>query len=347
MSSQKIPYPLPQGLNDFEKALLEHVLSGDSVVDWSRLFFQKHSQNTTDELHERIHQLLKVNEFDFTRPKDQERLLGIHSESVDYLVHHLHLQLSPHVRELQEAAQIVTLFDMASGPVGSELQTQACALLKTMNAIHHIDGRELLYNCPISLRDLFSLVEDKTERYLSQLLRQEPGRFRYEEGRKAKESLITKLLSRRESIAAQINDRVRYRIVTRHAEDLSWILINLFTHLLPFNFVIPGNSSNQLLQTHVKTNPSSNNPQARIDYTSKDYRVCKFVVDIPVRLDNFLAQSSAGAYRDTLGNIAFVMVEFQIVDEETARQNNEGDSSHTEYKTRQKTGVMKRLLDSN
>jgi uncharacterized protein (TIGR04552 family) len=80
-----------------------------------------------------------------------------------------------------------------------------------------------------------------------------------------------------------------------------------------------------------------------MEYSGRNYKVCKFVVDIPVRMDSFLAQSGGTVYRDSLGTIAYVLVEFQIADEATDARNNTGESSHASYKTRQKRGVLRRL----
>src|SRR5579885_803791 len=145
-----MPNAFFEGLSGNEKEILKLVLEGGSVIDWPRLPFG----GTED-----VVRFLKVNEFDFENPKDRDRLLVIHSQAVDYLERELKLGLHS---SLRESPNMVKLLLTASNPQEA-LQAQACALLKTMNIINHIDGRELLYNCPISLRDLFSLVEDKIE----------------------------------------------------------------------------------------------------------------------------------------------------------------------------------------
>ncbi len=334
---------IPKTLSERETVIFKHALLGDSVIDWSRLFF-------SDE--DSVLKFLRLNEFDPTRPKDMDRLGLIHQEATDYLQNHLHFDISA---ELKDSTQIIPLFLKASQGQDKALIRQSCAILKTMNIIHHIDGRELLYNCSISLRDLFSLVEDKVVRALSHLSRTGTSMTHYEGGRKSKDSMITKLLSKRESIAAQINDRVRYRITARTKEDIARIANYLFETIIPFNYIIPGASTNQLFQLDMKKKDAINrllhiNPlyarKRSQDYTSKAYKVCKFVADIPIRMDNFLAQSGGPAFRESLGNIAFVLVEFQIVDEETSAKNNFGDASHEKYKIRQKTGVVKRLIGS-
>lgn len=336
-------YPLPKSLSERELIIVKHALLGDSVIDWARLFLSDP---------ESVQKFLKINEFDPSKPKDFDRLGIIHQESVGYLEKHLHFDISA---ELKDPSKVLTLFELASQNKDKIIQKQCCAILKSMNIIHHIDGRELLYHCSISLRDLFSLVEDKIVRVLSQLSRSPSGLLHYEGGRKTKESLTTKLLSKKESIAAQINDRVRYRIIAKTKEDVAKIVVHLFDTILPFNYVIPGASTNQIFKLEMKKQDAINrllhvNPLyfrgKNLNYTSKNYKVCKFVVDIPIRMDNFLAQVGGPPFRESLGNIAFVLVEFQIIDEETAQKNVSGDASHEKYKIRQKTGVVKRLIGS-
>lgn len=321
-----------------EEALLRLVLRGESVIDWSRLFFTDPGE---------VKNFLKINEFDLSRPRDLDRLMTIHNEAVGYLQRELHTDLPD---PLLRPGSVVDFFLTAS--IDGAMQRQACSILKTMNIINHIDGRELLHNCPISLRDLFSLVEDKIERAFSLLSRPGEPILRYQGGRKPKESLITKLLCKRETIAAQINDRVRYRIVTRKKEDVTQVLLRLFEKVLPFNYLIPGASVNELIGLDARDKLSQIikalkrpflRPSARMEYSGTNYRVCKFVVDIPIRMDNFLARSGGPIYRESLGTIAYILVEFQIVDEETERLNNTGENSHENYKRRQKTGVMNRL----
>ncbi len=333
---------LLDALTPQEKEILRLVLDGRSAIDWPSLHFTSPEEAGA---------FLKINEFDVSNPKDLERLSAVHFQALDYLERELKLSLDESLKGRLDMLDLLLTASRREGPEAKEVQTQACALLKTMNIINHVDGRELLYNCPISLRDLFSLVEDKIERTLSSLSRSGPTLLRFKGGRKAKESLVTKLLCKRETIAAQIYDRVRYRIVTRTRDDILKVVLHLFETVLPYNYVIPGASVNQLilgeknrvrdLLEGVRKNLS--NPSKTMEYTGRNYKVCKFVVDIPIRMEKFLATSGSHFYRDSLGTLAYVLVEFQIVDEETDASNNSGESSHDEYKKRQKAGVVKRL----
>jgi hypothetical protein len=63
--------------------------------------------------------------------------------------------------------------------------------------------------------------------------------------------------------------------------------------------------------------------------------------DLPVQIDD--SAQTLGPKADDLGRIVFSLVEFQVVDAETAKRNEEGDSSHERYKKRQLKRVLRRL----
>ena len=67
-----------------------------------------------------------------------------------------------------------------------------------------------------------------------------------------------------------------------------------------------------------------------------------FVVDMPIRLpEKILRRAPKNAAN--LGDIAFVICEFQVIDQETEAQNELGEASHAKYKERQKKAVLRRL----
>src|SRR5207253_7628881 len=63
---------------------------------------------------------------------------------------------------------------------------------------------------------------------------------------KTRHSVITKLLAKKDTLAAQIYDRVRYRVVTADREHVLPVLVRLCDLLIPFNFVVPGQTQNTL-----------------------------------------------------------------------------------------------------
>jgi len=77
-------------------------------------------------------------------------------------------------------------------------------------------------------------------------------------------------------------------------------------------------------------------------FSGRTYRMLSFVADIPVRLDAYLPPP-VDDHRPRKGRIGFALVEFQIVDEQTAIHNEQGDNAHDRYKNRQKLRVLGRL----
>jgi len=150
---------------------------------------------------------------------------------------------------------------------------------------------------------------------------------------------VTKLLVKRESVAAQVFDRVRYRVVTREPGDVAPVLRHLSEVLFPFNYVVPGQSENSLLPIRE---PDAGKGKRANPFSEDSYRALHFVVDLPVRIDDILPPGTPVEGED-LGRVVFSMVEFQVMDQETARANEEGPASHPRYKKRQNLTALRRL----
>ena len=133
----------------------------------------------------------------------------------------------------------------------------ACTILKCMHIIHHLDGRELLFVLPMSDQEVFHVVEEKVYRVIGGMLAAGFPIIEFVGGRKNKDSLFTKLLSKQETIAAQIFDKLRFRIVTRSRDDIFPILQYLTKRLFPFNYVVPGQSINSIFgfRSYVEKTP--------------------------------------------------------------------------------------------
>ncbi len=332
-------------LDEFTLADLEAVrlvLRGDSVIDWHRL-------NVTD-LGE-VRELLLAQELHPDEPGDRARMNAVKAEAISYLRRHFEYPIPKPV----EQASIEELFQIASSR--GHRQTCACTILKCMHIIHHLDGRELLFMLPMSDQEIFHLVEEKVYRVIGSMLAEGFPIIEFVGGRKNKDSLYTKLLSKRETVSAQIFDKLRFRIVTRSRDEIFPILQYLTKKLFPFNYVIPGQSINSIFnfkrycQSNAHLKDFLAEMQAGADeeltttdnvFTAENYRVIHFVVDMPVRLPRKLlerAPSTAWA----LGPIVFVICEFQVIDRETEAANEQGEASHAKYKERQKKAVMRRL----
>jgi uncharacterized protein (TIGR04552 family) len=309
------------------KEQLRYVLSGVSAIDWPRLDLK-----TEDE----INRFLKKNEFDVTRAGDLNRLKSLYLEALDYLKNHLEV---PVADSFNTTSAVLDLFLGASQSEDASRQQTCCALLKIMNVMNHIDGHELLYHCQLSPRDFFSVVEDKIMRGLTYLQAHDTPLVGYEGGRKTKKRLVTKLLSEQSSQAVKIYDRLRFNLVAQSLNDVPTVINALFDHLLPINYLTANASINQLLvefQNGAITATEN-------DSTGSSYKVIKFMVDVPVRLDQKAVRLDPHM-AEILGHVAFSLVEFQIVDQTTHETNNAGDNEHSQYKSRQHASVRQRLI---
>ena len=327
-------------LSDLESLAL--MLRGESVIDWHRLHL------TTNE---EARELILAQELSPEDPKDRERMDHLKSEAISYLRRHFEFPIPKPIE--QASPEELLLVASTKG----HRQVCACSVLKAMHIIHHLDGRELLFTLPLSDQEVFHLVEEKVYRVIGGMLSAGFPITEFVGGRKNKDSLYTKLLSKQDTIAAAVYDKLRFRIVTRSPDDLLPVLLYLSHRLFPFNYVIPAESVNTIF--HFKSycekdrhlaamlgdmqtglgddlNPGDNR------FSADTYRTIHFVVDLPVRLPKEtidLAPSHAKA----LGNIVYVLCEFQLIDQDTEAANELGDASHARYKERQKAAVMRRL----
>jgi uncharacterized protein (TIGR04552 family) len=333
-------------LDEFTLADLEAVrliLRGDSVIDWRRLDFQSEKDAAS---------FLGAHELRHEDAADRARLEHVKTEAIAYL----RRQFDYPIPRPVERATVSELLLIASGR--GHRGMCACTILKCMHIIHHLDGRELLFVLPMSDQEVFHIVEEKVYRVIGGMLAGGFPIIEFVGGRKNKDSLITKLLSKQETIAAQIFDKLRFRIVTRTRDDIFPILQYLTEKLFPFNYVVPGQSINAVFsfKSYVEKTSLKHllgdmlvHGSASDEYTPSDnqfsaenYRIIHFVVDMPVRLPRrILERAPAGAA--ALGNVIFVICEFQIVDRDTEAHNELGDASHAKYKERQKKAVMRRL----
>lgn len=336
-----------KSIGDWSLADLEAVrliLRGESIIDWHRLNFDSEREARA---------FVEANEFDLEEASDRGRMDRLKSEAIEYLRRHFDFPIPKPV----ENAPLLDLMLLASGK--GHRQLCACTILKCMHIIHHLEGRELLFMLPLSDQEVFHLVEEKIYRVVGGMLAAGMPVTEFIGGRKNKYSLYTKLLSKQENIAAQIYDKLRFRIVTRDREDVFPVLHYLTHHLFPFNYVIPNESVNTIfhLRRYCASNPRLRQlaSDVRVNFEEHDeltpspntfsaanFRIIHFVVDLPVRVPKEVLHD-APQNAKTLGPVIFVLAEFQIIDRETEAANELGEASHEQYKERQRQAVMRRL----
>lgn len=331
-------------LADLESIRL--VMRGGSVIDWHRLNFVEPRE---------VLEFLGAHEIDVAQPAHSARLEAIKNSAISYLRRNFDFPIPKAVAQ----KDVPELLMLASGK--GHRQLCACTILKVMHIIHHLEARELLFMLPISDQELFHLVEQKVYRVIGGMLARGFPILEFIGGRKNKDSLYTKLLSKPETHAAQIYDKLRFRIVTRAPEDIFPTLNYLMRHVFPFNYVVPRESTNTLFpfrrycesQEHLSTllpqlqlapdfEEDTNGPRIDNQFTAPTYRVVHFVVDMPVRVpQEVMDQAPPAAW--ALGQVIFGQTEFQIIDRETEQANEMGDASHDAYKRRQQQAVARRL----
>ncbi|MEO8840678.1 MAG: TIGR04552 family protein [Kofleriaceae bacterium] len=309
---------------------LRLLLRGDSVIDWHRLSFDDHSE---------VDRFLRLNEFDPESDEEIERLEELRADAVDYLGRAFGMTLSEEVAD-ELAARDLFLVASHDGPQ----QKLACVVLKVMHILHHIAGRAALVKMSVSDEVIFREIELKVMQVVEQLRAAGAPIAEFEWSRKPLDSQITKLLAKRSTLAASIYDKLRFRLIVPHDSDLVPMLATLVRNLVPFNYVVPGESVNQLVdlrRTLAATNPRAPTAMPFNEFSGPEYRIINFVADLPLRVERLLSRAEIPP---DLCHVVFVLTEFQICDKATAIRNESGASSHEAYKQRQHERVRERLF---
>ncbi len=308
------------------------MLRGDSVIDWHRLSFADHAE---------VDRFLRLNEFDPESDDEMGRLEDIRGDAVEYLARAFAMAIPDEVAEDLPARDLF-LVASSTGPH----QKWACVVLKVMHIIHHINGRQALLKVSVSDEIIFREIELKVLQVVEQLRAAGAPLTEFEWSRKPRDSQITKLLAKRSTLAANIYDKLRFRLIVPHYHDLVPMLATLTRQLIPFNYVVPGESVNQLLDlTQITAIDSANghSPAALPfnEFSGPEYKIINFVADLPLRLERLIPRAEIPP---ELSHVVFVLTEFQVADKVTAQQNESGASSHDAYKARQHERVRMRLF---
>jgi uncharacterized protein (TIGR04552 family) len=331
-----------------ELEALRLLLRGGSVIDWRRLEFASADAVT---------RFLALNQFDLDDPRDERRIRSILAQAVEYLRAEFGYRVAAPVAGPEDVRDLFLLASGAAEP--HRYRRIACVVLKVMHVIHHLEARELLFRTPLREADLAERVHRRIMAEAERMRERGLPIVEFRGNTKTRSSLVTKLLAKKESVAAQIFDRVRYRIVTERPEQIPSVVWWLAEHLFPFSYAVPGQTQNNLvrfadvLRSHPRgaeiaaglqlpADLERRDPaEHRNEFSGKGFRMLNFVVDLPVRVDDLLPPLDPMA--DELGRVVFSLVEFQVVDRATAVRNEDGDASHERYKKRQLQRVLRRL----
>lgn len=327
-------------LQDVESIRL--LIGGGSPVDWQRLAFRDL---------EEVDRFLASHLMDMNDPEDRTRLRYVFNEAVSYLEEHIGLTFP---KELRNPADVRQVFLWASHWGGfRRTQILSCVILKLIHVIHHVEAADLRFKSAISEEMCFDLAHDRVMAAFRRMRDAGMPIVSLHASRKPRSSVISKLIAKKENVAATVFDKLRFRIIVRDHADivptLAWLTRNLF----PFNYVIPGQTYNNLVDPRELVRWLSPEEEAQLlpeepilagqgknEFSGSTYRMLNFIVDFPVRLPE--AVRPAG-FSFELGKITYVLIEFQLLDEATATANEQGENAHHAYKGRQERVVAARL----
>src|SRR3954470_19439156 len=276
-------------LGDVEAMRL--LLRGSSVIDWHRLSFSDGDE---------VDRFLRINEFDPAVPEDMERLEELRADAVEYLTRNFSYRIPDDVAHGMPPRDLLLLASSRG-----KKQVYACIVLKVMHVMHHLAGRELLFKLPVSDDEVFGFVENKVLKVVEEIRAAGYPVVEFAWSRKERDSVVTKLLAKKATIAADVFDKLRFRLITRSIDDLPAVLHELLHRLIPFNYVIPGQTVNGILpfrrmldgapayaryadqlqmdlDTEARADDSGSN-----EFSGPTYKVINFVADLPVRIDQF------------------------------------------------------------
>lgn len=339
----------------FELDAIHLLLRGTSVVDWFRLHFRDRDE---------IEAFIRLNELHLENPSDRAHLERLKSRALDYLRDHLKYRRVP---ESIKDADLVGLIDYASGKGRRAHRFYACLMLKVIHLLHYVAAHELLAAMPITQAEVHVLLRAKVERVVRGFLERNFPIVEFSGNTKTHHSTVSKLLAKRETQAAQVFDKLRFRFIVGRLEDVPPLLIALTRELVPFNYLVPDQANNTLVDLpemlvragnlHAirairgegpqPPDAPLNEPMAsfetgrRNEFSGPDYRVVNFIAEVPVRLAGVVGEGNFGA--EGRGPVGFGTVEFQVLDLMTARRNETGPNRHALYKGRQRSRVRTRL----
>jgi uncharacterized protein (TIGR04552 family) len=343
-ADEETPHPIVRpALTALDEDAVRLALAGGSVVEWNRLSFRSH---------EDVSRFLRLWGCDIAADGwARERVRYVYNQAVEYLEEHLGLHFATEVRRPRDVRDAFLRASMRDR--FSRHRIQYCAILKLVHVINHLEMQELRSQVAVRELDLLEVATNKVLEAARQMREEGMPVEAFYGNRKTRPSVITKLLAKRESTAATVYDKLRFRIVTADREDIVPCIAWLFRNLVPFPAVIPGESLNSLLtEAELEVDGRTDTEQdvvgllraatARNPSSGGGYRVINFVVGLPVRV--FDAPGvEAPKHRAFLGEVVSVLTEFQVVDHLTDQANESGENRHELYKLRQTQKVYERL----
>ncbi len=354
--------------------LFDVVLSNKSFLDIN---------NLTVESYEQAHAYMKNYGYDLDNTTHAEQVQAILSEAKQFLQTYLledpegktpTLIIPPNVMWEDDLRNFLV---MASDKERSITQRWACGILRIAHTITHVENDLSKYFFQGIKKQIFSRfmthlhVNNKGEYFLGRGRAQIPLKMFEMKSEKTKESLIMKLLHKKENVTADVFDRVGVRIVANDKLDVILVLRYLSeNHVISFANIKPSRTRNTLIDTEqliagiekLKNTDVSdmteeqlreflkpfltfdktltpeqeellreNNPYSSTQYTSIQLTARQLI-------------TIQDPFNINLSYKFFFPFEIQILDHDSYVESRTGRASHDEYKKSQIIAVRKRVL---
>ncbi len=345
---------------------MKTVIGGFSTIDVPRLDF--HSL-------EEVGEFLKAYGYDLTIPEEVENAWNIFEQAVEIMEKNIldPTEKIPEVlrtREKLEDIRRLLLYASTHEHSNNVIQSWSCAILRVMHCVAHVEN-DLFFNYTSEIQDqvLKPIQNWVHAKFGKQILGSEndPDQIplvKFElKAFKERHSMVIKTLSKPETVALEIFDKMGVRFVTATVFDAFRVIRFLRRqNVFCFANVFPNQSRNTLYPTNLfletidefletkkpvqpeeveaKLKAVVSSDSHRANYKEKfnpfsddTYKVIKFICRHMVRI-----KTEKGLVR------FFYPYEIQVMDYQTYKSNLEGTAAHGEYKRRQRKAAHDRMM---
>ncbi len=230
-----------------------------------------------------------------------------------------------------------------------------------MHVIQHIEGRDLMFKLAISEAEVAQLVTERVTQVVHDLQAKGVPITEFSDSIKTRESIITKLIAKRESVAAQIYDRTRFRIIVEAPRRRAPGALRADPAADPLQLRAPDPDREHAAQLQgaaraVRPPEEAREaaaPRRRLRGARGGQAHRQPLLGAELQDPQLRRRRADSARpvppaperdeRQRKGRIALALCEFQICDEATAIANEQDENSHEAYKLRQRKVVLKRL----
>jgi uncharacterized protein (TIGR04562 family) len=361
----------------FPYELFNVVFSRKSFIDINRL-------NVHDEATALSY--MKNYGYDITDPLMKQKVVIILQESKNFIQNYLLEDPEGHDPALIVPPEvlfndnILDLLIMASEKEKTLLQTWACAVLRVAHTITHVENDLAKSFMPGIKKQIFS-------RFMDHLKMSRTGEYYLGEGdqkiqlkmfemknEKSRESLILKLLHKKENVTADVFDRIGVRVVTYTKLDVILVLKYFsVNHVVSFANIKPSRTRNNLinverflqgieelnahdlsswkeedvsefLERHLQLPPEEK--EIETDRIIKENNLYSSTLYSSLQLTGRQLITIKDFFKPEINYRFFFPFEIQILDEESFNESREGRASHEEYKKNQICAARKRVLNN-